>query len=221
MDSNHYFYECSIRVSKKFCEVIESMKEMTYSLLASYIHRDENSRFPKRIFFFRDGVSEGMFDTTLAVEVKGIRDACYQISPSFKPKITVIVAQKRHSTRLFTDESTKRNVPSGTLVDSRITHPCDFDYYLCSHNSYIGTSRPTHYTVILDENNLDADILYNLTFHLCHTYAPATRSISIPAPIQYAHLSAKRTRHHLLSQRDREHWTPKIHENIKSNMYFI
>lgn len=222
MDSDHYFYECAIRVSKKYCEIIESMKEMALGLLKSYY--DKNKRFPKRIFFFRDGVSESMFDTTLSIEVEGIREACCQVSRSCTPKITVIVAQKRHNTRLFTDETVKKNVPSGTLVDSRITHPRDFDYFLCSHNSYIGTSRPAHYTVILDENNLDADTIYNLTFHLCHTYAPATRSISIPAPIQYAHLSAKRTRHHLLCQRGSLTQLESksfSHERIKSKMYFI
>lgn len=223
MDNDHYFYECSIRVSKKLSEVIRCMQEMVYSLLKSYHEQYRDRRHPERIIFFRDGVSESMFDITLSTEVKGIRDACKQYSPEWRPAITVIVAQKRHSTRLFSCEDISKNVASGTLVDSKITHPCDFDYYLCSHDSRIGTSRPTHYTVILDENYISPETLYDLTFHLCHTYAPATRSISIPAPILYAHLSAKRTRHHLLC-RGSSHCSEQksfCHDRVKSKMYFI
>ena len=37
-----------------------------------------------------------------------------------------------------------------------------------------------------------------MTYDLCHSYAIATRCISIPAPVQYAHLAAFRARHHLI-----------------------
>lgn len=98
-----------------------------------------------------------------------------------------------------------------------------------------------------DENELGADALYKLTFALCHTYVSATRSISIPAPVQYAHLAAFRARHHLIAScaedvlfangrkggwakmTDHEkkgmvdHMNNKIdvHYLVKSRMYFI
>ena len=36
-----------------------------------------------------------------------------------------------------------------------------------------------------------------MTFNLCHCIASAPRILSIPAPVQYAHLAAKRARNHL------------------------
>ena len=44
------------------------------------------------------------------------------------------------------------NIPAGTAVDVGITHPTEFDFYLCSHQGIQGTSRPTHYHVLWDDN---------------------------------------------------------------------
>lgn len=62
---------------------------------------------------------------------------------------------------------------------------------------HLGTSRPSHYYVIHDDNTFTADALQQLTFYLCHVYAKCTRSISIPAPVMYAHLVAYRARVHV------------------------
>merc|ERR1712126_772560 len=63
-----------------------------------------------------------------------------------------------------------------------------------------GTSRPSHYHVLWDDNRFEADELQQLTYQLCHTYARCTRSVSIPAPAYYAHLVAIRARYHLHEQ---------------------
>ena len=52
--------------------------------------------------------------------------------------ITFIVVQKRHHTRLFCADKKEQsgksgNIPAGTTVDVGITHPTEFDFYLCSH----------------------------------------------------------------------------------------
>jgi len=65
-----------------------------------------------------------------------------------------------------------------------------------------GTSRPSHYHVLWDDNNFTADELQILTYQLCHTYVRCTRSVSIPAPAYYAHLVAFRARYHLV---DKDH----------------
>ena len=44
------------------------------------------------------------------------------------------------------------NIPAGTTVDIGITHPTEFDFYLCSHQGIQGTSRPSHYHVLWDDN---------------------------------------------------------------------
>lgn len=60
-----------------------------------------------------------------------------------------------------------------------------------------GTSRPTHYHVLWDDNDFTADELQALSFMLCHLYVRCTRSVSIPAPAYYAHHVAFRARYHL------------------------
>lgn len=56
----------------------------------------------------------------------------------YQPGITFVVVQKRHHTRLFCadrkDQTGKSgNIPAGTTVDVGITHPTEFDFFLCSH----------------------------------------------------------------------------------------
>jgi eukaryotic translation initiation factor 2C len=74
--------------------------------------------------------------------------------------------QKRHNTRLLpkqeggqddTPIDRSGNIAPGILVDRGITHPRDFDFYLNSHASLQGTSRPAHYYVLVDENGFSAD----------------------------------------------------------------
>ena len=70
------------------------------------------------------------------------------------PKITVIVVGKRHHVRFFPISMKDRsgNCPAGTVVDRDVTNPAEFDFYLQSHGGLLGTSRPAHYNVLLDEN---------------------------------------------------------------------
>ncbi|OXB70587.1 UNVERIFIED_CONTAM: hypothetical protein H355_009825, partial [Colinus virginianus] len=140
-------------------------------------------------------------------ELLAIREACIKLEKDYQPGITFIVVQKRHHTRLFCTDKNERvgksgNIPAGTTVDTKITHPSEFDFYLCSHAGIQGTSRPSHYHVLWDDNRFSSDELQILTYQLCHTYVRCTRSVSIPAPAYYAHLVAFRARYHLV---DKEH----------------
>jgi len=109
--------------------------------------------------------------------------------------------QKRHHTRFFPidtgrDGDITGNCPSGTVVDSTIVHPFEFDFYLQSHPNLQGTSRPMHYHVLLDENGFNADSLQTLTYNLCYAFARCTRAVSIVPPVYYAHLVCARARFH-------------------------
>ena len=167
-----------------FIEQIESFKQFC------------KGHLPERIIYYRDGVSEGQFTHVLQWELKAMREACGKIQANYQPAITIICVQKRHHLRMFCDKRDQvgrgGNVPPGTYVDKEVTHPFEFDFYLCSHCGLQGTSRPTHYHVLWDENNFNADSLQALTYQLCHTYAKATKAVSIPAPVYYAHWVAKR-----------------------------
>ncbi len=38
-----------------------------------------------------------------------------------------------------------------------------------------------------------------MTYYLCYTYARCEKPISIPSPVQYAHLAAYRARNHIVA----------------------
>ncbi|KAF8648141.1 hypothetical protein HU200_064994 [Digitaria exilis] len=182
---------------------------MIRELLISF--RKATGQKPLRIIFYRDGVSEGQFYQVLLYELDAIRKACASLEPNYQPPVTFVVVQKRHHTRLFANNHKDRssmdksgNILPGTVVDSKICHPTEFDFYLCSHAGIQGTSRPAHYHVLWDENNFTADEMQTLTNNLCYTYARCTRSVSVVPPAYYAHLAAFRARFYM---------EPEISEN--------
>ncbi|GBG68507.1 hypothetical protein CBR_g3051 [Chara braunii] len=174
-------YHCVMATQEHRCEIIQDLFKV-----------DERTGHPMGMI--RDGVSEGQFMAVMRKEITEIKKACKSLDANYEPSITFIVVQKRHHTRLF-DQG--RNVDPGTVVDQGICHPTDFDFYLCSHAGIKGTSRPAHYTVLYDENNLGSDALQTLTNNLCYTYAACTRSVSVVPPAYYAHLAAFRARFYL------------------------
>ncbi|KAK2498242.1 hypothetical protein MC885_014860 [Smutsia gigantea] len=205
MDAHPNRYCATVRVQQHRQEIIQDLATMVRELLIQFY---KSTRFkPTRIIFYRDGVSEGQFQQVLHHELLAIREACIKLEKDYQPGITFIVVQKRHHTRLFCTDKNERvgksgNIPAGTTVDTKITHPTEFDFYLCSHAGIQGTSRPSHYHVLWDDNRFSSDELQILTYQLCHTYVRCTRSVSIPAPAYYAHLVAFRARYHLV---DKEH----------------
>ncbi|CAG2108006.1 unnamed protein product [Medioppia subpectinata] len=171
-------------------EMITQLDSMFVELLKNY--QKHNKCLPERVVFFRDGVSEGQFQHVIDHEYPLIAEAFAKIDAKHKPKITFLVAQKRHHTRFMTKEG--RNVAPGTVVDNGVTHKSDFDFYLCSQAGRIGTSRPAHYYVLADENGFKADDMCKMTYYLCHIYQRCTKSVSLPAPVFYADLAAYRAK---------------------------
>ncbi|KAG0050114.1 Protein argonaute 12, partial [Gryganskiella cystojenkinii] len=155
---------------------------------------------PERILFYRDGVSEGQFSEVMQTEVPALKEAFKILERGYNPKLTFVVVQKRHHARFFPkrrDEADRSgNCQPGTVVDSGIVHPFEFDFYLQSHAGLLGTSRPAHYHVLKDENNFKADELQEITYKLCHLYARCTRTVSLVPPAYYAHVVASRARFH-------------------------
>lgn len=221
-------------------EIIQDLASMVGEILDDFY--EELSELPRRIIFFRDGVSETQFNKVLQEELEAIRLACSKI-PGYKPPITFIVVQKRHHTRLFpceTDSSHPENQPNdenvrpGTVVDTVITHPREFDFYLCSHWGVKGTSRPIHYHVLWDESKFTSDEVQKLVYNLCYTFVRCTKPISLVPPAYYAHLAAYRGRLYL-ERSDSSASTassisrssppqaiplPKLSENIRKLMFY-
>ncbi|CAE1331422.1 ELF2C [Acanthosepion pharaonis] len=203
MDGHPSRYSASVRVQQHRQDIIKELSHMVKDLLMEFYKSTLYK--PARIIFYRDGVSEGQFQQVLSHELRAVREACISLEVSYQPGITFIVVQKRHHTRLFCSDKRDQigrsgNIPAGTTVDYGICHPTEFDFYLCSHAGIQGTSRPSHYHVLWDDNHFNADELQTLTYQLCHTYVRCTRSVSIPAPAYYAHLVAFRARYHLVEK---------------------
>lgn len=223
-------------------EIIEDLGQMVHEILVEFCQVVKT--LPRRIIFFRDGVSETQFYKVLKEELQSIRAGCDKFL-DYKPLITFVVVQKRHHTRLFPDESDPNclqfcdeNIPPGTVVDTVITHPTEFDFYLCSHWGAKGTSRPTHYHVLWDESKFTSDEFQKLVYSLCFTFVRCTKPISIVPAAYYAHLAAYRGRLYLersdstvsskcgggptISRAGPPKATPlpKISENVKKLMFY-
>ncbi|XBH95541.1 hypothetical protein VPH35_086085 [Triticum aestivum] len=238
-------YRCLVSAQPHRQEIIEDLFSVTKDpqrgngnggmireLLIAF--RRKTGRRPERILFYRDGASEGQFSHVLLHEMDAIRKACASLE-GYMPPVTFVVVQKRHHTRLFPEVHGRRdmtdksgNILPGTVVDLMICHPTEFDFYLCSHAGIKGTSRPTHYHVLYDENHFTADALH---------YARCTRAVSVVPPAYYAHLAAFCARYYVEGDSSDGGSTPgqaaiahegpvevrhlpKIKDNIKDVMFY-
>jgi eukaryotic translation initiation factor 2C len=52
----------------------------------------------------------------------------------------------------------------GTVVDTEVTHPFEFDFFLNSQAGIQGTNRPSHYHVLMDQNRLTSDDIQQFTY---------------------------------------------------------
>ncbi len=202
-DPNAANYNCEIRLQSGdgAVEIIQKMEDMTKKLLWKFYEQSGFKYRPEKLFYFRDGVSEGQFMQVLRSELQAIRRACHQLNKNYEPQVTFLVAQKRHNTRFFprnpSDGVGKMgNIPPGTVVDTTVTHPTEQSFFLASHEGIQGTTKPTNYHVLWDDSGLLPDEIQKLAYYLCHLYPRCERTVSYPAPTYFAHLAAFRGREH-------------------------
>jgi eukaryotic translation initiation factor 2C len=137
--------------------------------------RNIHGVFPRRVIIYRDGVSEGQFGEVVYQEVVKIKKAFRSICPEGEmPTMTYIIVTKRHHVR-FTpvnqqDGDRKGNVLAGTVVDSGLSHPYEFDFFLNSHPGLQGTSRSAHYHVLMDEHDFTPDNMQEFSYRLCYLF---------------------------------------------------
>ncbi|KAJ3158570.1 hypothetical protein HDU86_002795 [Geranomyces michiganensis] len=209
LDSQCARFAATLRIQRspqgrQRCDIIQDVFGMTTELLRAF-YRESKAK-PKRILVYRDGASEGQFNEIRHTEVAAIHRACSEIDKAgggdgtYNPKVTYIVVTKRHNTRFFAKTQAEAdksgNVQPGTVVDTKITHPKEWDFFLNSHGGLLGTSRSAHYHVLHDENSFTSDKIQRVTYNLCYLYARCTRSVSVCPPIYYADLVAARARFH-------------------------
>ncbi|KAJ7170272.1 argonaute-like protein, partial [Mycena crocata] len=237
MDLNAAKYAAVSAVQESRQELISDLKAMCSKLLVMFMERNA-AKGPKRLLFYRDGVSEGQFQQVISYELPLLKAACAELE--IAPAITLIVVGKRHHVRLFPARNTSGdrsgNCPAGTIVDTAVCHPTEFDFYLQSHAGLLGTSRPAHYSVRRCENHFEADMIQSVSFALCHVYTRSTRSISIPAPVYYADSVCGRAKNHYVAAPQEENGESEttaaeklqkcktfyrpVHRNLEGSMYF-
>ncbi|MCD7472923.1 Protein argonaute-4 [Datura stramonium] len=236
-------YRASVRTQSPKVEMIDNlfkqvsdteddgiMRELLLDFYAS-----SGKRKPEHIIVFRDGVSESQFNQVLNIELDQLIEACKFLDEKWSPKFVIIVAQKNHHTKFF-QAGSPDNVPPGTIIDNKVCHPRNYDFYLCAHAGMIGTTRPTHYHVLLDEVGFSPDELQDLVHNLSYVYQRSTTAISIVAPISYAHLAATQVGQWMKFEDASETSSsqggltnagpvtvpqlPRLQENVSSSMFF-
>nr|XP_046909464.1 protein argonaute-2-like isoform X2 [Dermatophagoides farinae] len=198
-------YSASVRVQKREKEeMIYVLEEMVDELLDEYEKR--NKYLPENFVIFRDGVSDGQFKYA-ENEINQIRTAIRRRTKT--GKLVYIVTQKGHQTRFVLQNpsgSADRpvyNVPPGTVVDHTITDPTKCMFFMNSHFSSLGTSRPMKYVVLhndYERRKMNMDDLEKLCFYLCHNCTRFRGPIAMPVPVRYADLCAYRSKLHLEAQ---------------------
>ena len=205
-------------------EVIRDLKNTVKDLLKAYYVKNQRVK-PEAILYYRDGVSQGEFPKVVEHEYKAIRDACAEMgdpSAEYSPPISFIIVSKRHGMRFFAENSADTdnsgNVCPGSVVDSHVCHPHGFDFYLLSHTGIQGTSRPTLYSVLVDEVGFKPNDLQLLTYWMCHLFCRCTRSVSYCPPAYYAHHAAARGK--LLLTNKSRNTESAVHQKLKDTLFF-
>jgi len=242
-------YPASMRIQETKKEMITDLKDMMEERLLAY--RTKNKDLPQRILVYRDGVSEGQFSIVIDEEISKIRASFRKFDAPqgpYRPKLTVVICGKRHHTRFYPTEPTSAdhngNPKPGTIVDRGITAIYEYDFFLQAHGGLQGTTRPTHYYVVCNEMDLNADDLQSLTNAISYTFARATKAVSLAAPAYYADLACERGRCYLhkllmgfsdnntttasgsIDEKDvfkeaEKHWNGGVKGKLKESMYYL
>ncbi|XP_050528638.1 piwi-like protein Siwi [Daktulosphaira vitifoliae] len=153
---------------------------------ALFKYKLKNGEYPSQIFIYRDGVGEGQISQVHKIEIALLKNAL-EICKG-KTTIIFIIVTKRISSRFFIKQhDTFVNPDPGTIIDSVVTDPTKYDFYLVSQKVHRGTVTPTHYQVIEDNINYPPDLVQTITYKLCHAYYNWSGTVRVPSVCQLAH----------------------------------
>ncbi|KAG8165758.1 hypothetical protein KVR01_004310 [Diaporthe batatas] len=201
-------------------EMVSDLTSMLKQALQNWINIGRHASLPENVLVYRDGVSEGQYQTVYDEEVPRLRQAFAEMYPADLtkknlPRLTVIIVGKRHHTRFYPSQTKDMdrggNCKQGTVVDSGVTEEGMWDFFLQSHAVIQGTGRPAHYVVLLDEifrsrakalksanpRDTPANELERITQALCYSYSRATKAVSICTPAYHADILCERARRYM------------------------
>ena len=97
-----------------------------------------------------------------------------------RPQLVFVVVTKRIQQRFFWNQGGRLSNPSpGTIVDTELTKPEFFDFFLVPQSVGQGTVTPTHYNVLEFNTTLTPDHLQKIAYKLCHVYYNWTVSLTL------------------------------------------
>lgn len=178
-------------IQQKREELVNGLTASMGAALRAY--KNFNKEYPDRIILYRDGVGDGQLDFVKQYEIPQFKEAFKAIGDDYNPKLTFVVVQKRINTKFFkivpgkTGKDGLANPPPGSILDHTVTSRFLYDFYLVSQHVREGTTTPSHYIVLDDENDFSPDVLQRLTYKLCYLYYNWPGTVRVPAPCQYAH----------------------------------
>uniref|UniRef100_A0A674C1J4 Piwi-like RNA-mediated gene silencing 1 n=1 Tax=Salmo trutta TaxID=8032 RepID=A0A674C1J4_SALTR len=181
---SRWFSKCVLQ--NRGQEIMDGLKVALQGALKAWLKH--NNCLPSRIIVYRDGVGDGMLQSVVNYEVPQIMESIKTMGHDYAPKLTLVVVKKRISSRFFARIDGKlTNPPPGTCIDTEVTRPEWYDFFIVSQAVRMGSVSPTHYNVVYDSSGLKPDHMQRLTYKLCHMYYNWQGIIRVPAPCQYAH----------------------------------
>jgi eukaryotic translation initiation factor 2C len=194
-----YMAECDTNGNRLEMVTADNIDQHLGSMAKQWIKNVGGGSPPKHVLYIRDGVSEGQYAAVIEDEVVHMKECFRKIGCKEVPKFTVVIAGKRHHVRFFPQGSAadkNGNPKPGTLIETGVTHPFEWDFYLCAHVAIKGTARPIHYQVILNECGLGNEELQQFIYEHSFQYVRSTTPVSLHPAVYYAHLAADRSRAH-------------------------
>ena len=207
MDLNCARYAAGVQTNGFRVEMVSqfNIHSLVTPLLQYWMENVGQGSPPDHVYYFRDGVSEAQFSPLIENEVADLKNVFLTKcngALNLMPKFTIVVAEKRHHIRFFPNQGTDAcdkngNPVPGVLVDRDVTSVFEHDMYLNAHAAIKGTSRPTHYSVIMDEAKVPINTFQKLLYEHCYMYQRATTPVSLFPAVYYAHLAAARAESHI------------------------
>lgn len=210
-------WPADLRIQQRRKEMVTELDQMLKTRLTLWKKLGKRATLPENILIYRDGVSEGQYESVIEEELPLLRKACSEVYPAQDtkkglPYMSIIIVGKRHHTRFYpttaaSADNRTSNTKNGTIVDRGVTEVRNWDFFLQAHSAIKGTARPAHYYVVLDEIftrrgvkqpfQTVADVLEDLTHNMSYLYGRATKSVSLCPPAYYADIVCERARRYL------------------------
>eukprot|EP00102_Acyrthosiphon_pisum_P022180 XP_016659390.1 PREDICTED: protein aubergine-like [Acyrthosiphon pisum] len=206
-------YQDPLNKNKYFCAVMVSMNgySMRYFSYVKLVYKkdiskfyvssitdalskykDLNQKLPRGVLIYRDGLKydDESFQETCISEVNLMLAKCFESYCGGTVPFAYILVKKSDETKFFThyDSLNYQNPLPGTIVDSDITDPNIFDFFLISHTVKSGSVSPTYYCILFNSiPQFLVDELHMITYFLTHMYYKSPHTIQVPAPCQLAY----------------------------------